>query len=73
MKIGMNRCDSKNETYPCARCFRDIWEGDLVNYNKWMSGCPMNRSGCLNAANSYVWQRLMKWVACEALVPSNSD
>eukprot|EP01036_Dinobryon_divergens_P035665 gene35665-46261_t len=46
----------------------DIWEGDLANYNKWMSGCPMNRSGCLNAANSNRWQRLMSWVACKALV-----
>ena len=67
------RCDSERKLYPCARCFRDIWEGDLVNYNKWKSGCPMNRSGCLKAANSNRWKRLMKWVACEELVPANSD
>ena len=75
MMILKIRCDSKRETYPCARCFRYIREGgDLVNYDKWRrKGCPMNRSGCLQAANSYVWQRLMKWAACEELVPANSD
>jgi hypothetical protein len=73
VKILMNSCDSKNETYPCASCFRAIWEGDLVNYKEWKSGCPMKRSGCLNAANSNLWERLMKWVACEELVPANSD
>ena len=73
MMILKIRCDSERKLYPCARCFRDIWEGDLVNYNKWKSGCPMNRSGCLKAANSNRWKRLMKWVACEELVPANSD
>ena len=73
MRIMMNSCDSERKLYPCARCFRDIWEGDLANYNKWKSGCPMNSSACLKAANSNRWQRLMSWVACEALVPANID
>ncbi len=73
MKILMRRCDRKNVTYPCACCFRAIRNGDLVNYNKWKSGCPRRGNGCLNAANCYQWKRLMKWGACEALVPANVD
>eukprot|EP01038_Epipyxis_sp_PR26KG_P018355 gene18355-25856_t len=57
----------------CSAAAKAIREGDLVNYKKWKSGCPMNRSGCLKAANSNRWKRLMKWVACEELVPANSD
>jgi hypothetical protein len=74
MTILFRRCGNrKNSTYPCASCFRDIWKGDLLNYDKWMCppGCPMSSQGCLDAANTNRWEILMYWAACKTTMPTN--